>query len=716
MLLTDGRETEGDLLSEVSDLLAQGIRVDTIGTYRPPPQDVAILALETPDKIEIGRPFHVRASVFSTRASKVKAQLFQNEILSGFDSSREVDLVAGENEIEFRSLVGVSGEVTYRLQITALEEDRFTTNNTFSTTVLVPGRPRVLVVDGQSSRINSFAGALSAQQFEVDVRPPTAFPTSLGELGQFEFLVVSDVPRSALGLPAQRLIERYVKDLGGGFLFVGGASGWALGGWEGSTLERFLPLRTESTDRQEQPGVAMTLVIDRSGSMSGKPIEMAKAACQAAVSVLRPDDQVEVIAFDAAPHRAVRMQPVRYRRRIDEEIRRIRAGGGTNIFPALDMAYQDISVVAARRKHVILLTDGQSPTRGLEDLVRAMTADGITLTTVGLGSGVDAEILRSMAEAGGGVYHAVPDASRLPRIFTRETERVAQSAAVDEWFPVVQRSSADFLRGVSLDSAPLLRGHVSTRFTGAPAQLILATDTGAPLLARERRGLGWVLAWTSDVKPRWGQDWLRWRGFGKFWGQLVREHLRSTDHRRLPMLVEVNGDVARVTVDALTMDERFDNGLVSTLHVVGPAPKRAKLELPLRKSGPGRYTAEFPIDELGTHRLVATHTRPGDDGRLTAVAQSFGQLTRPYPLEYAEFTPDVARLEQAALLGDGRYGAGASELLGMKRTVATREPLWQRLVIAAIVLFLLDVLVRRVRIFPRTARARVRASRARATS
>ena len=706
VLLTDGRETEGDLLSEVSDLLAQGIRVDTLSTQQPPPQDAAVVALETPNKIQIGKPFRVRAKVFSTRPSTVLARLYQNDLLNGLDSVRQVELEPGENELEFRSVVRVGGEVNYRLEIEPVDQDRFATNNRFSTTVKVPGQPRVLVVDGQSSPSNHFVRALLAQQYDVDARPPTAFPTSLGELGQFDFVVVSDVPRSALGLSAQRLIERYVKDLGGGFLFIGGASGWALGGWEGSPLERLLPLRTESTDRQEQPGVAMSLVIDRSGSMSGKPIDMAKAACQAAVAVLRPDDQIEIIAFDATPRRAVRMQPVRYRRRIDEEIRRIRAGGGTNIFPALDMAFQDISVVAARRKHVILLTDGRSPTRGLEDLVRAMTADGITLTTVGLGSGVDAEILRSMAEAGGGVYHAVPDASRLPRIFTRETERVAQSAAVDEWFPVVQNSSADFLRGISLSSAPLLRGHVSTRFIGAPAQQVLSTDSGTPLLARQRRGLGWVLAWTSDVKPRWGRDWLRWRGFGKFWGQLVREHLRSADHRLLPMTVELGGDVAKVSVDALTLQERFDNGLVSTLRVVGPAPKRLEREVALTQTGPGRYTAEFELDELGTHRLEATHNRPGKEGELIAVARSFGQVTRPYPLEYAEFTPDVARLQQAALLGEGLYGANAEELVETKRAVVTREPLWQSLVIAAIVLFLLDVLLRRVRIFRRSPSSR----------
>ena len=96
--------------------------------------------------------------------------------------------------------------------------------------------------------------------------------------------------------------------------------------------------------RKEMPSVAMVLVIDRSGSMTGLPIEMAKAACQATVSTLQGDDLLEVVAFDSRSVRYVKMQPARYRSRIQNEIMRIQPGGGTEIFPALDMAYQDISV------------------------------------------------------------------------------------------------------------------------------------------------------------------------------------------------------------------------------------------------------------------------------------------------------------------------------------------------------------------------------------
>ena len=86
------------------------------------------------------------------------------------------------------------------------------------------------------------------------------------------------------------------------------------------------------------PSVAMALVIDRSGSMTGLPLEMAKAAAKATVDTLSSDDLIEVIAFDSAPTRYVKMQPARNRSRIENDIARIQPGGGTEIFPALDAA------------------------------------------------------------------------------------------------------------------------------------------------------------------------------------------------------------------------------------------------------------------------------------------------------------------------------------------------------------------------------------------
>jgi Ca-activated chloride channel homolog len=705
VLLSDGLETEGSLLSEANHAKRFGARL-YVHPYRdPPPGEVAVRNLRLPDKVDIGQPFDVTAEVYASRATSAKARLYQGETLNGLEGVRDIELKAGENEVRFKSVVRVGGEVTYALKLSDIAEDRFTQNNALDVTLDVPGRPQVLYIEGQPQRGSYLVSALSAQQFDVDLRPASAMPASLRELERYDFFVLSDVPREAISDASQDLIEKYVRDLGGGFLFAGGEAGYGLGGWGHSTLERLLPVRMDAERRKEMPGVAMALVIDRSGSMTGLPMEMAKAACRATVETLQGDDLIEVIAFDSTPQRYVKMQPARYRSRIQNDIARIQPGGGTEIFSSLDMAYQDLSVVQARKKHVVLLTDGQAPVQGIKDLATGMLAEAITVTTVGLGEGVNQDLLRSVADAGGGRFHMVPDPNSLPKIFTRETELIAQQAAVEEWFPVEQVGNADFLKGVAVSAAPLLHGYVATQLKPAPAQLILQSDRGDPILARWRAGLGWAVAWTSDVKNNWSVDWLRWSGFSKFWGQFVREHMRVKRRQELPMQSEMRENTVRAVVDAFTADERFDNNLESKLIVTGPATSKGKgerREVPMRRSAPGRYEAELRLDEYGSFLLRAEHARIAPDGSLQPFATSFGHVSNPYPREYGRFEPDVDLQARAATAAGGSLDPDPARVFDAQgEKIVYYRPLWSRFVLAAIVVFLLDLLVRRVRLFDR---------------
>ncbi|HVR21590.1 MAG TPA: glutamine amidotransferase, partial [Polyangiaceae bacterium] len=348
--------------------------------------------------------------------------------------------------------------------------------------------------------------------------------------------------------------------------------------------------------------------------------------------------------------------------------------------------------------------DGQSSDQGIRDLVQGMIASSITVTTVGLGEGVKQDLLRTIADAGGGRFHNVPDPNSLPKIFTRETEMISQQAAVDEWFPVEQVGSAEFLKGIAMGSAPLLHGYVATQLKPPPAQLVLQSDRGDPILARWRVGLGWAIAWTSDVKNHWAVDWLKWSGYPKFWGQLVREHMRVKRRRELDMKTEVVGSRVRATVDAFTADERFDDGVDSKLFVSPAGKPSERREVAMKQVAPGRYEADFELTGFGSYVLRAEHARRDADGNRKPFATSAGRVSNPYPREYASFEPDIEKLTRAANVGGGTIDPSPSAVFdpgGEKITY--QKDLWSRFVLAAIVVFLLDLLVRRVRIFDRKA-------------
>ncbi len=703
LIYSDGAETLGDVASEAGRAQEFGISVFAIPYTVPPPAEVAVRDLTLPNKLVIGETFKIQTRIYATQASKARLQLFQDAGLNGLGGTREVELIKGENSFEFQSVVRVGGEVTYRLELTPLGADRFKENNTYSVTVDVPGRPMVLYVEGQPQRASYLANALTAQQFDVDVRPASAFPTSVSELSRYDFVVLSDVPADQISVGSQNAVEGYLRDLGGGFLFAGGVAGYSLGGWEQTPLARVLPVDMDAPQHKQMPSVAMALVIDRSASMAGLPLEMAKTACRATVETLRDDDLVEIIAFDQEPTRYVKLQPARYNTRIQNDISRIQHSGGTDFFPALDMAYQDISVAQARKKHVILLTDGRAEPRGIHDLVQAMLAESITVTTVGVGDDTDSDLLRMIAETGGGRFHLAPDPNSLPRIFTHETEMLTRSTSVQEWFPVTQTGSADFLRGVAINTAPLLHGYVATQMKPSPAQELLATDTGDPILARMRVGLGQSLAWTSDVKNAWAIEWLRWPAFSTFWGQLVREHMRKKSHRELDMQLSLVNNQLTATVDAFDDQEQFANNLHATLSLKSAASKTGETKYPMRQVAPGRYQSVLNLDDYGTFTLHGEYYRENDDGELVRMGDSFGHVSNPYPTEYQTLEGDAERLEAAALAGGGSLNPTAARLFAPQgKSIESRKYYWAHVLMVALVVFGLISLLRRVRLFDRS--------------
>ena len=113
VLITDGVETDGDLLAEANRARGFQVKLFAIPYRRPPPGEMAVREIQAPDKVKIGESFEIIASVYSSRKNQARARLYQGEALNGLDGIREIELEPGENEIKWRSVVHMGGEVTY---------------------------------------------------------------------------------------------------------------------------------------------------------------------------------------------------------------------------------------------------------------------------------------------------------------------------------------------------------------------------------------------------------------------------------------------------------------------------------------------------------------------------------------------------------------------------------------------------------------------------
>ena len=359
---------------------------------------------------------------------------------------------------------------------------------------------RVLCLEGTPGAASSFAHALAAQAITSDVRPARAAPAS--DLDRYDLVVLADVPRAGSPTAAIAALESFVR-AGGGLLVAGGTQSFGPGGYLGTRLATILPLRLDVPDRQEEASLALALVIDKSGSMAGEKLELTKQAARATAEALPPSDQIAVVVFDSQSQPVVQLQRAANRQRIASDIGRIQASGGTNILAGLREAVEELLPARARKKHIILLSDGQSPYDEIPDLIDAASAARITISAIGVGDGADQTMLKMIAERGGGRFYQTRDPASIPRIFSRETSDLDDQLIVQRptSVRVVKRIAA--FAGVDLTRAPPLGGYVVTRprarrgdrardrrRRAAAGPLAAWTRPGGRLDQRSRRALG----------------------------------------------------------------------------------------------------------------------------------------------------------------------------------------------------------------------------------
>lgn len=171
----------------------------------------------------------------------------------------------------------------------------------------------------------------------------------------------------------------------------------------------------------------LALVIDRSGSMSGRPLEAALESAARIVSGLRSDDRVAVVAFDGEIEVVQPLVAATDRASLVQRIRSIDARGSTDLFGGWEEAVKQLAPFTRKDRiaRVILLSDGQA-NHGLvneqEIFARVTKAAGagITTSTVGLGHGFNESLMTGMATAGEGVANFGQTADDLDEAFEEQ--------------------------------------------------------------------------------------------------------------------------------------------------------------------------------------------------------------------------------------------------------------------------------------------------------
>jgi uncharacterized membrane protein len=694
VLVHDGLPNRGDLRAEALRAASRGIRIDVRPLVAMPPPDVLIQGVTFPEVVELQAPFVASVDVWSSHAVEARLTVTQNGMRDV--QGRRLTLTPGVQRIEVPLEVYEAGERRFGFEVRAEGPDRFPENNRLEHVEEVWGRPQVLYVEGEPRSALPLQRALDRSRnphaaFDLEVRGPSGMPSTVEEMQPFDVILISDVPARQMSRQAMGALERWVRE-GGGLLLAGGEDSLGPGGYDNTPLEAMSPVTFDMQRQRDQPSLAILLVIDRSGSMQGLLIEMAKDAARAVVDLLGPQDQVGVIAFDDTPTTVVPLQSAANRTRIRDLIARIGVGGGTDIYPALVEAWALIGRSPARIRHVIVLTDGVAPWDGVADITSTLRADGVTVSSVAVGREADRSLLQMIAELGGGRFHATNDPSNIPQIFVQEATQVARTNLVEDPFrPIVVRRTPA-MEGIDFSQMPWLLGWVRTQARPS-AEVLLRTESGDPLLARWRLGLGRVVVWTSDVKPRWSVEWTRHAQWPRFWAQQLRDMMRVRTGTSWTLHAAVVAGELVLEVDALDEEDRFLQGVESVVTWTSPSGNTGTLTL--EPIAPGRLQGRLPRADVGLWQLDATH-RQGE----AELATSRRLFTVPWPEEMRSLPPRPEVVQEVADRTGGRADVDPAWLWSPSDVPRMhRQPLWPWVVWALLGLWMLDLLFRRVRMF-----------------
>ena len=716
VLLSDGRENLSYALKQAELAAFQDIEVQYVPLGETQ-DDIEVLVdiLEAPAEVREGQQFDLGISVQSSADVGATLRVFSDGELI---HTQELNLREGSSRYSVPIRDAEPGFHRFRAQIIPDADNRLQ-NNEASAFTVVHGPPSILLVEGTPGEGSNLAEALETAKMVVNTVPPSEIPATLPELAEYDAIVLANVPAASLPTGTMEALPIYIRDLGKGVLMTGGDNAFGAGGYLRTPLEVAMPVFMDVKSRELSANLALVIAVDKSGSMgrchcdnpdlnqtytaveTGQPkVDIAKEAIMRSAAALGDEDFLGVVTFDEQAHWTLDVKPLIGAGELEEAIGTFTASGQTNMVSGVNAAYDALQGVNAKRKHIILMTDGWVHTGDLTPLVEEMRDQGITLSIIAAGEG-SAEYLRQLAFNGGGTFYPAVDMMSVPDIFLKETIKSVGQYIIEEPFYPLPASPSPLLRGIDETTLPGLLGYNGTSPKNT-ARIDLLTPRGDPLLATWQYGLGRAAVWTSDLKGQWGTDWVQWDAFPQFAAQTVGWLLPSPKVEGLSASASINDDGAAIQLTAQDADGRPLNNLDAQAKLI--APDLTTTELSLQQVGPGQYEVVTRADQPGTYLVwLAASENERPMGQMTM------GLVVPYSPEYRAGGVNRGLLDELArITGGGPLEEPVQAFLHNLPSANTAREIGRTLLLIAALLFPLDVALRRVMLSQRdmqTARA-----------
>lgn len=527
VILTDGNETKGNILSKLDSSLSS---IAPIHFFTPDRES------KKEENLTI-KPLAYPKIYYSQNSTNISFVIKNN---SKENSSGKI-VVNQNNEIikEISSQIKSKSSEVFKVKTKNLDKGINKFNIKYKNNledrelnlyITSKEKEKILLLSSSSEESKTLENVLKNQALTIEsINTSKRKLSDELKLKDFQLIIINNVPLKDLNPNFGNKLENYVAR-GGSFLMLGGNKSFGLGGYKNTVFETILPVNLLTPQKiQKRLNVAVELVLDKSGSMKNRSkMDYTKLAAKSVIGALKDDDYFGLIGFDSQPFIALEIAKLGNggRLKASQRVGLIFPNGNTQLFPAMDAAKSQLEKAKAGRKHMIILTDGKLPDGVVMrsryiDLADQLRRTGITVSTF-LISPDNSSILKEIAKAGGGKFHKTQNAQTLPRLFLEDVKINTAEKTQKEYATYNVDRAKKEPKATKLDYFPSLLGYVETKIKDkAYEELSVESQNKDPLLAHWNYKKGKSMAFTSDASPRWSKRWLEWNKYYQFWSDIV---------------------------------------------------------------------------------------------------------------------------------------------------------------------------------------------------
>ena len=735
VVISDGNENEGDSRAIAEVMAEEGVGVDVVPIKLKQRAEIEVDKVAIPVDTRKGQPFEASVVLNNlaqatedddgTVAGKLLVWRRQGKVPE-LISEQDVVLPPGKRVLQFENTIETPDFYEYQAEFVPHNpnvDDVLKQNNRATAFTHVLGAANVLLIEDweHPGEFDAMIDRLRKQDIQITVQRSNELFTSLAELQRYDCVILANVPRTSGNVDEQSsfsddqiaILVRNTQKLGCGLIMLGGPNSFGAGGWANTELEKAMPVDFQIYNAKVVPVGALAMVMHASEMAQGNYWQ--KIISREALKVLGPHDYCGVVHWEGKeewlwgkPNGLIRVG--QNKDKMMARLGRMTPGDMPEFDPSLKMAVASFAKLQqAAVKHMIVISDGD-PSAPARATLQAYKDLGVKISTVAVGTHGPAgsSLLQRISRFTGGKYYVVKDPRALPRIFQKETMRVARPLVKEK---VGLQPNVDFrheiLRGI--DGVPPIDGFVLTsKKENSLVDIILTspeppTRENATVLAAWTYGAGRTAVMTTDAGHKWAGLWTGWDGYDQFFSQLIRWAMRPTgDRGKFSMATQLKDGKGKVIVTALDKNDDLLSFLEIGADVINPDMDAAPLNI--RQVAPGRYEGEFDATTPGSYFLSVA---PGADYGVLRTG-----VNVPYSAEYRDRETNQELLKSLASvqpkggepgqiidvdLAPGKLDAPKVDTFrrDLPRSISTRD-IWPLFVMIAACVFLSDVFVRRV--------------------